>query len=54
VKTYIITIPAFRSVIEAESKEEALEQFWFDYDCSRDDPERDVPIIKITDNKHGF
>ena len=52
-KTYTITIPAFTSVIAAKSKDEALEQFWFDCDCARDDPERDTLIIKITDKIHG-
>ena len=47
-------MPAFTSVIAAKSKEEALEQFWFNYDCARDDPEWDTPIIKITNKKHGF
>jgi len=48
VKTYTITIPAFMLTITAKNKREALEQFWFDYDCARDDPERDTPIIKET------
>jgi hypothetical protein len=52
-KTYTITIPAFTLVIQAKSKDEALEQFWFDYDCAQDDPEWGKPIIKITDREHG-
>ncbi|MGA2175582.1 MAG: hypothetical protein ABSH38_11435 [Verrucomicrobiota bacterium] len=52
-KTYTITLPAFRAVIQAKSNEEALEQFWFNYDIARDDPEWDTPIIKITGKKHG-
>ena len=52
-KTYTITLPAFRAVIQEKSNEEALEQFWFNYDIARDDPEWDTPIIKITGKKHG-
>jgi hypothetical protein len=47
-KHYTITIPAFTLEIEAESEEEALEQFWFDYDCAQEDPEWQNPII----NRH--
>ncbi|MGO8697880.1 MAG: hypothetical protein ACLQVY_09210 [Limisphaerales bacterium] len=53
-KTYTITIPAFREVITAEDEEEALEQFWFDFDSAQDDPEWQTPIITLTDKKHGF
>ena len=53
-KSFTITIPAFTSVITAEDSEEALEQFWFDFDSAQQDPEWGRPIIKITDKKHGL
>ena len=52
-KTYTITIPAFRLAIQAKNQKEALEQFWFDYDCAQADPEWGEPIITITDKRHG-
>jgi hypothetical protein len=54
VKTYTITIPAFTSVITAEDAEEALEQFWFDFDSAQQDPEWGKPIIRTTDKDHGL
>jgi hypothetical protein len=54
VKTYTITIPAFSTVITAKDEDEALEQFWFDYDCAQQDPEWGQPIIKLTNKKHGM
>ena len=44
-RTYKITIPAFTLEISAESRHEALEQFWFDYDMAQEDPEWGKPII---------
>jgi hypothetical protein len=51
--TYTITIPAFKLVIEAETKAEALEQFWFDYDIAQEDPQWGEPIISVTAKHHG-
>ncbi len=48
-KTYIITIPAFSLSIRAKNKEEALEQFWFDYDCASEDSHWGKPVIKTTE-----
>lgn len=53
-KSYTITIPAYTAEIQAESEDEALEQFWFDYDIAQDDPEWGKPIIRITDKNHGL
>jgi hypothetical protein len=44
--TYTITIPAFKLSVRAKTKEEALEQFWFDYDNAQEDPDWNRPIIK--------
>lgn len=44
-KAYRITIPAFTLDISARSRKEAMEQFWFDYDCAQEDPEWGSPII---------
>jgi hypothetical protein len=53
-KTFTITIPAFTSVITAEDEDEALEQFWFDFDNAQGDPEWGRPTIKISDKHHGL
>ena len=47
-KSYTITIPAFTLEIEAKTQTEALEQFWFDYDATQQDPEWGEPIIRKT------
>lgn len=46
-KSYRITIPAFSLIVIAHSEKEALEQFWFDYDCAQEDPEFGKPIIEL-------
>jgi hypothetical protein len=48
-KSYIISIPAFTSIIVARSKKEALELFWFDYDCAGQDPDWQKPNVKTTE-----
>ena len=45
-KSYTITIPAFTRIIVARSRKEALEQFWFDYDCAGEDPDWQRPIVE--------
>jgi hypothetical protein len=50
---YTISLPGFRETIEASSKKEALEQFWFDFDIAQEDPEWETPIISVTKKKHG-
>ena len=47
-KTYTITVPAFTEVITAANQDEALEQFWFDFDAAQEDPEWGCPVIKVT------
>jgi hypothetical protein len=51
-KTYKIRIPSYEREITADGIDEALEQFWFDYDAAQADPEWNRPIIKeITKSK---
>lgn len=44
-RRYKITIPAFSTTVEARNKNEALEQFWFDYDCAQEDPDWQKPVV---------
>ena len=43
---YKITIPAFIEEIEADSEQEALEVFEFDYDNAQGESEFNQPIIE--------
>ena len=47
-RRYKITIPAFSITVEARNKNDALEQFWFDYDCAQDDPDWQKPVVQDT------
>lgn len=52
-KTYDISLPGYKTTIRAKNQAEALEQFWFDYDCAQEDSGWGQPIIKLADKKHG-
>jgi hypothetical protein len=52
-KTYQISIPAFSLTISAKNQREAMEQFWFDYDCVQGDPDWGEPHIKLIKKRHG-
>jgi hypothetical protein len=45
-KTYKITLPAYKLEITAEDIEEALEHFWSQFDYDHQTPNWGSPIIK--------
>ena len=52
-KTYEITIPGYTQTIEADDEDEALEQFWFNYDGAQQDPEFGQPqVTEIRSAEH--
>jgi len=53
VNSYTITIPVFTRIVVARSKKEALEQFWFDYDCAQEDPDWQRPVVESNERTKG-